>query len=169
MVTTHQHTKQTARVAVLRTKTQVDVSHRTTVHASTQTEVDNRLLVTIVYTGDTGQVTLLIVGTDTLYNVRRQVLQGCLSIAELLTVHFDFRYRLTVNLDVTIVVKLSTRQALHQFLDNRTLGRAEGVCIINQGIALRLDLGQVGCHRSPLQHDGIGKSRWYPWPQACPD
>ena len=130
VVATHVHTEDAACVAVLRTCGQVDVGHRTAVHAGAQSEVEHRLLVAVVNTGNTSQVALLVVGADALDDAGRQVLQGCLSIAELLVVDLNLRYLLTVNLDVTVIVDFGTRQSLHQFLDDGTLRGAVGIGII---------------------------------------
>ena len=130
MVATHHHAKQTTCIALLSTCSQVGIGHRAAVHAGTQSEVEHSLLVTVVDTRDTGQVALLIVGADTLDDAGRQVLQGRLGIAELFVVDLDLRHLLTVNLDVTIVVDLGTRQALHQFLNDGALRRAVGIGII---------------------------------------
>ena len=118
MVTPHLHAEESASIALFSTGGQVDVSHRTAVHAGTQTEVDDRLLVTVVDTSNTSQVTLLVVSPDALHNVGGQILQGGLSVAELLTVDAHLGDRLTINLDITVIVDLGTRQSLHQFLNN---------------------------------------------------
>ena len=130
MVAAHHHAKQASGIAVFRTRSQVGIGHRTAVHAGTQSEVEHGLLVTVVDTRDTGQVALLVVGADTLDDAGRQVLQCCLGIAELLVVDLDLRHLLTVDLDVTVVVDLGTRQALHQFLNDGALRRAVGIGII---------------------------------------
>ena len=116
VVITHIHTEQTTGITLLGTIAQVGIHHRTTVHTCTDTEVEHCLLVTIVDTCDTSQVALLIIGTHLFDNRGGQVLQGCLRIAEILTVDLDLRHLLTIDSDVTILVDVSTRHTLHQFL-----------------------------------------------------
>ena len=68
IVIAHIHTKHTAGIAILGTYAQIGVHHHTTVHTSTDTEVEHSLLITVVDTGDTGQVALLIVCAYLFYN-----------------------------------------------------------------------------------------------------
>ena len=143
IVVTHVHTKQTARIAVLSTLAQVNIHHRTTVHAGTDTEVEHCLLVTIIDTSNTGQVTLFVIRAYLFYNRGRQVLQCCLGITKLLTIHLNLRHGLTINLNIAVVVEFSAWHTLYQFLNNRTLRGAIGISIKDQGITLRLNLGQM--------------------------
>ena len=156
VVVAHIHTEQTARIALLSTVAQIGIYHRTAVHTGTDTEVEHGLLVTIVDTRDTGQVALLIIGADLLDDAGGEVLQSRIGITEVLTIDLDLRHLLTVDGDITVLVDLGTRHTLHQFLNDGALGHAIGVGIEDQGVALRLHLGEVGRHGGTLQHDGVG-------------
>ena len=155
IVITHIHTKQTTRVAVLSTNTQIDIDHRTTVHTCTDTEVEHRLLVTVINTGDTSQVALLVIRANLFNNRSRQVFQCRLSVTEILTINLDLRHLLTIDGDVTVLIDISTRHTLHQFLHHGALWNTISIGIEDQGVTLRLHLGQVSRHCSTLQHDGI--------------
>ena len=155
VVALHHHAEDAARIAVLRAHAQVDVHHLATVHALSQAEVEHRLLIAVIDAGDAAQVALLVVGTDALHDVGGQVLQRSLRVAELLVVHLDLAHRLTVDLDVAVVVHLGTGQALHQLLHHRALGGLEGIGIIYQRVALRLHAGNVLHHLDALQHLGV--------------
>ena len=127
MVATHHHAEQTGSIATLGTGGQVSISKHTAIHALAKPEVDDRLLIAVVNTRDAGQVAFLVVCPDTLYDVCRQVLQGRLGVAELLTVDANLRNGLTVNLDVTVIIDLGSWQTLHQFLNDRAFWSA--VCV----------------------------------------
>ena len=154
----HQTTEDTSGIAFLRTCSQVGIGHHTFVHASLDAEVEHRLLLTVVNTADTGQITLLVVGLDAVDDVRRQVLHGSLRVArhELLTVDQNLLHLLTIDLDGTVVAHLGTRQTTHQLLDDRTFWRTESSSIIYKGIGLQGHLGGLTSNRSTFQHDGVG-------------
>ena len=155
MVAFHQHSEQAGGVAVLCTDTQVDIGHRTTIHAGTKSEVEHHLLVSVVDIGDTGQIALLIVSSDSFYDVGRQVLQGCLHIAKVFLVDLNLLHLLTVDGDVTIFINIGTRQTLHQFLNHRAFRCAEGIGIVYDGVALRLNLGYMSRCGDAFQHHGV--------------
>ena len=157
----HQTVKRTGRITATRTDTHIIVGHETSVHTWLDTKVEHGLLLTIVDTADTSQVTLLVVSLDTVNDVRRQILHGSLRIArhELLTINENLLHLLTIDLDTSVIVDLSTRQALHQFLNHRSLRSTESSGIIHKGVSLQRDLGSMASDRSTLQHDGIGLQR----------
>ena len=159
MVAFHQHSEQAGSVAVLCTDTQVDIGHRTTIHAGTKSEVKHHLLVSVVDIGDTGQVALLIVSSDSFYDVGGQVLQGCLHISKVFLVDLNLLHLLTVDGDVTIFINIGTRQTLHQLFNHRAFRRAEGIGIINDGVAFRLNLGYMSRCCDAFQHHSISTHR----------
>ena len=62
----HHTTEDTAAITVLSTGCQVCIDHDSFIHARLDTKVEDSLFFAIVNTTDTGQVTLLVVGTYTL-------------------------------------------------------------------------------------------------------
>ncbi len=155
VVATHEHAEQAGRVAVLGANAEVGVSHRATVHALTQAEIDDRLLVAVVNAGDTSQVALLVVGANALHNVGGQVLHSRSGVAKLFAVDFDLRHRLTIDLDVAVVVDLSAGQTLHQLFHNRAFGGLKGIGIIYNCVALRIHAGLVLHHYHLLQYVAV--------------
>ena len=162
MVAFHNHAEQAGGVAVLGADTQVDIGHCTTIHSGTKSEVEHRRLVTVVNTGDTCQVALLIVCSDSFDDVGGQVLQGCLHISKVFLVDLDLLHLLTVDGDVTVVIDLGSRQTLHQLLHHRTLGSAEGIGVVNQRVALRLHLSHMSRCGDAFQHHSIATHRYRP-------
>ena len=140
------------------TCSQVKVCHYTLVHTSLNTEVKHCLFFTILDTRNTGKIALLIVGLDTIDDIRRQILQSRLSITghKLLTVNQELLHLLTIDLNSTIIAHLGTWQSSYEFLDYRTLRRTESCCIIHKGIGLQSYLRSMGRHCGTLQHNGIG-------------
>ena len=122
------HSHQTCRIAVLRTDTNVIISHETFIHAFLHSEVESGFLITIVDTRDTAQVALLVIHLDALDDRSRQVLHGRLRIAghKLLTTHLHFLHLFSVDGDLTVVVDLCTRNTLHQFLCHRAFRHTIG-------------------------------------------
>ena len=162
----HHSTHATTSIAMLGTDSQIDIGHKTMVHTFLNTEVEHRLLLTILNTRDTGEVALLVVGTDALNDVRGQVLQGRLCIAghKLLTIDENLLDLLAIDLDGSIVADLSTRETLDKFLDHRSLGRAIRARVIHKGISLERHLRGMSRDSGTLQHDGIG----FEGDGACP-
>ena len=157
----HHSPHATTSIAMLGTRSQVEVEHEAVVHTFLNTEVEHRLFLTILDTRDTGQIALLVVGTDALDDVRRQVLEGRLRIArhKLLTIDEDLLDLLTIDLDRSILADLSSGETLDQLLDHRSLGRAIRARVIDKGIGLERDLRGMSSDGSALQHDGIGLER----------
>ena len=143
---------------MLRACGEIDVGHDTLVHATLDAEVEHGLLLTVLNAADAREVALLVVGLDTVDDVRRQVLEGRLRVArhELLTIDEDLLDLLAIDLDGTVVADLSARQTLDELLDNRALGRAERARVIYKGIGLERHLRGMSRHRGAFQHDGIG-------------
>ena len=154
----HQAIERTTRISATCTDTNIIVSHEASVHTWLNTEVKHSLLFAVLNTTDTGQITLLVVGLDTVDNVRRQVLHGRLRITshKLLTINEDFLHFLTIDLDTTVVADLSTRKSLNQFLDHRTFWGTEGSSVVDEGVCLQRYLSCMSCNGSTLQHDSIG-------------
>ena len=150
-------THQAARIAALRTRTKVGICEEAPVHARLDTEVQHGLLVTVVDTRHAGKIALLIVGTNIIDDVCRQVLHGCLCVTrhEFLTVNENLFNRLTIDGDLAVVIHLGTWQFLHQLLSNTTLRGTIGGCIIDEGIFLHRHLRGLGRCRYAFQHDCI--------------
>ena len=94
----------------------VNVGEYSFVHASLDSEVEDSLLIAIVDTGDTAEVTLLVVCFDGVYYRCRQVLHCRLCIAghEFLSVNENLLDGLTVDLDCSVVADLGARKFLHE-------------------------------------------------------
>ena len=160
-VVLHHAAKDTGGITVLGTCRQIRIHHHAFVHARLDTEVEHRLLLTVVDTRHTGQVALLVVGLDTVDDVGRQVLQGRLGVAhhELLTIHQDLLHLLTVHLDGTVIAHLCTGQTFHELFHYRSLRCTEGGGVIYEGIRFQGHLRGACGDRRPFQHDGIGCQR----------
>ena len=143
---------------MLRACGEIDVGHDTLVHATLDTEVEHGLFLTVLNTANAREVALLVVGLDTIDDVRRQVLEGRLGIArhELLTIDEDLLDLLAIDLDGTVVADLSARQTLDELLYHRAFGRAERARVIYKGIGLERHFRGMSRHRGAFQHDGIG-------------
>ena len=117
-----------AHIAVFRPSGHVGITEPTLVHAFLYGQVEHRLLLTVVNTGDTCQIGLLVVGFQLLYHIYRQVLQTGLYVSteELLAVDHNLRQVLTVDFHITLVVNLRTGQLLHQLLEHGSLGGTIG-------------------------------------------
>ena len=154
----HHAPEYTACITVFSTGCDIGIHHHTFVHTGLDTEVEHRLLLTIVDTADARQIALLIIGFDTIDNVCGQILDGSLRVAshEFLTVDEDFLDFLTVDLDRAIVADLCTRQTLDEFLYHRTLWRTEGICVIYKCVGFQSYFRSMGRHSSTFQHNGIG-------------
>ena len=138
----HHGSHASAKVTAVRADTEIDIGHETFVHTWFDTEVEHRLFLTVLDTTDAGEVALLIVGLDAVDDVGGQVLEGGLRVAchELLTIHEDLLHFLSVDLDGSVVIDLSTRETLHEFFHHRTFWRTEGTCIIHKGVGLQRHL-----------------------------
>ena len=154
----HPASEDATAIAFLCACRQIGIKHETFVHTTLDTKIEHRLLLTIIDTADTCQVTLLVVGLHPLNDRGRQVLHSRLGIArhELLAIDHDFLYLLTIDSNLTIVIDLSTRQTLHQLFDHGTLGGAVCRGVIYEGVGLQRYLGSLSGHGGTLQHDGIG-------------
>ena len=157
-VVLHDTTENTASIAVLRTCSQVGIDHDTLVHTCLDAEVEHGFFLTVIDTADTGQVTLLVVCAHALNNRGGQVLHGGLRITrhKLLTINLNFLHLLTVDGNLTVVIDLSTRQTLHQFLHNGALWCTVGRSIIYKGVGLHNHLCGITRHNGVLQHDSVG-------------
>ena len=138
----HHTTEDTAAITVLSTGCQVCIDHDTFVHTCLDAEVENRFLFTIINTADTRQITLLVVGTYTLDDRGGQILHGSLCITghELLAIHHNLLNLFTIDGYLTVVINLGSWKALHQFLNNGTLGCTISRGIIYKGVCLDNDL-----------------------------
>ena len=113
-------------VAVLGACGEVDVAKYTLIHAFLHRQVEHGLLLTVVNAGDTGQVTLLVVGLQLIHHIHGEVLQAGLHVAaeELLAIHHQLLHLLTIDLHVTIFIHLGTGEFLDQLLQHSALGGA---------------------------------------------
>ena len=141
-VVLHHATEDTASITVFGTGCQVGINHDTLVHTGLNTKIEDGFLFTVLNTGNTSHIALLVVCLDVIDDVCGQILHGCLGIAchELLTVNKDFLHLLTINLNRTIVAHLGTGETTHQLFNNRAFGRTIGSGIINEGVLLDSDL-----------------------------
>ena len=160
---THQHkahlvgktrTHATRSIAVLRTARNVEIGHVATVHTLLDGEVDDGLLVAVFNTRNTCLIGLLVVELHVLDDIHRDIFQGSLNVTqhELLTIKQDFLDHLAIDGDVAILVNLSTRDALNQFLNGRAFGCTVGIWIIHQRILLDDNLGSTPRDHHLFQH-----------------
>lgn len=63
-------------VAILVTHTQVDIGNHTLVHTFLYTEVEHGLFLSIIDTSHLGEIALLVVCLDLIYDAGRQVFSG---------------------------------------------------------------------------------------------
>ena len=135
---------------------QVSIDNPSLSHVTLGSEVQNRLLLTVIDTCDAAVVTLPVVSLEFLHHLAVQVLHGHLLVLpeEFLALHEDAAHRLSVDLDGTILAHLSSRQLAHQFLQGRTLGQAVGIRIIDEGVSLHLHLRQGSRHVEVLHRLG---------------
>ena len=154
----HQTTEDTAAITILGTCSQVGIEHDTFIHTCLDTKVEHGFLLTIVNTTDASQVALLVISSYALDNVCWQVLHGSFRIArhKLLTINLNLLYLFTVDGNLTVVINLSTRQTLYQFLYDRTLWCTVGRSIIYKGVGLDYHLRRITSNRGTFQHDSIG-------------
>ena len=145
------------RVSVLGAVAHVGVDEPPLLHALLDGQVQYGLLLAVVDAGDAAVVALLFVRLQFFHHLCRDVLHGHLCVVgkEFLAVHHDFRHRLAVDLDGSVVAHLGTGQFLHQFLQVRALGHAEGTGVEDKRVLLHLHLSQLGRHGSLLHHLGI--------------
>ena len=136
---------------------QIGIQHDTLVHTRLDTKVEHSLFFAIINTAYTSQVTLLVVGSYTLYYIGRQVLHSGLGITnhELFTIHHNLLHLFTIDRNLAVIVNLGTWQSLYQFLNHGAFRGTEGSSIIDKGIGLQRHLGSLTCHRCTLQHHGI--------------
>ena len=157
----HHSSHAPACITLLSTDSEVDIGHDTMIHAFLDAKVEHGLFLTILNARDTGQITLLVIGTDALNDIRGQVLQSCLRITrhELLTVDEDLLHLLAIDLDGSIIAHLSTREALHEFLNDGSLGGAIRTGIIYKGVGLEGHLRGMGSDGGTFQHNRIRLER----------
>ena len=145
-------------IPVLGTHTEIDVGHGSLAHASLGTEVEHRLLVTVVDAGDTCQVALLIVGFHLVDDACRDILHGRLGVTghKLFTVEHDLFHLLAVDGDLTVVAHLSAGQSLDEFLDGGAFGGTVSSAVIYKGVLLECHLQCLSRHLCLFEHHGIG-------------
>ena len=152
------------RITVMCTTGEVEVGHVAAIHTLLNGKVEHRLLITIVDTGDTRLVALLVVELHILDDGDGQILQRRLRIAEheLLAVDEDFLYLLTVDGDVAILVHLGTGHTLNQLFNRRALRGAISLRTIDQ----RVFPNDNGCSAPSddgfLQHHALGRHQQVP-------
>ena len=145
-------------IPVFGTHAKVDVGYGTFAHARLGTEVEHRLLITVVDTGDACQVTLLVVGLHLVDDARRDILHGRFGISghKLLAVEHDLFHLFAVDGDLAVVAHLSAGQSLDEFLDGGALGSAVGSTVIYKGVLFERHLQGLRCHLCLFEHHGIG-------------
>ena len=138
--------------------TQVEVGHVATVHTFLNREVEHGFFLTILDSGDTRLIALLIVELHVLDDAHGDILQRRLYIAQhkLLTIQQNLFHLLTVDGDVAIFINFGTWNALNQLFDRRTLGGAVGFGVIQDGVLLHNHLCCTTGNHSLLQHDTLG-------------
>jgi len=147
----------TSHVAVFRTSGHIGITEPPLVHAFLYGQVEHRLLLTVVNTGDTCQIGLLVVGFQLLYHIYRQILQTGLYVStkELLPVDHNLRQVLTVDFHIPLVINLRTGQLLHQLFEHGSLGGTISRGIIDQCIFHHLHLRRFCRNHSLGQHHRI--------------
>ena len=151
-------THQSGRIAVLGADAEVVVGEVALVHTGLDAKVEHRLFLTVVNAGDACQVALFLIGFDVVHNVYGQILQCSLGVArhKLTSVHLDFLHLAAIDGNLAVVVDLGTWQFLHQFLDDRSLRRAIGSGIIDEGVFLHRHLRCLTGSHHAFQHHGVG-------------
>ena len=153
------HRRQPDAVAVVGAVAHVGVHLQTAAGAALGDELEHEVFLTVVDTRQLRQVALLVVGLHLVDDVRRQVLHHGVVVArhEVAAVHLEALHVLAVDADRPVVVDLSAGQRLHQRLDDRPLGHAEGVGVVDDGVVLDDHLGQVGRDDGLAQLDHVGR------------
>ena len=110
-VVLHPSSEDAAAIAVACTCSQVGIQHDTFVHALLNAKVEHRLFLAVIHATDACLVALFVVGLDTFYDARRQVLQRRLRVTghKLLAVDHDLLHLLAVDGDFAVIVNLCTR------------------------------------------------------------
>ena len=105
-------------------------------HVGFYLQVHDRLLLSVIYSGDTGQVTFTLIRLDTVYDIDREILGGHGAvIAEiLLSVHKYPGDGTSVDRYSSVLIHLNTRKPLDELLQHRSLGNTERTYVEHQGI-----------------------------------
>ena len=140
------------------TYTEIDVGYGALAHTRLGTEVEHRLLITVVDTRDPCQVTLLVVSFHLVDDACRDVFHGRLGVAghKLLTVEHDLLHFLAIDGDLAIVVDLCAGQSLDEFLDGGALRSTVGGTVVYKGVLLERHLQGLRRHLCLFEHHGIG-------------
>ena len=127
-VVLHHGSHEAFRVAVVCAHAHVGVRKHAFVHASLYAEIENSRLVAVVNACHASEIALLVISLDLVHDGCGQVFEGRLRVArhKLLSVNLDLLDLFAVDRYLSAFVDLGTRQALHQLLDGRPLGCAEG-------------------------------------------
>ena len=156
-VVLHHGSHEAFRVAVVCAHAHVDVRKHALVHAFLYAEIENCRLVAVVNACHASQIALLVISLDFVHDGCGQVLEGCLRVArhKLLSVHLDLLYLFAVDRYLSAFVDLGTRQALHQFLNGRSLGCAESRRVVDERVFLHHHLHGLSRHGCSLEHYGV--------------
>ena len=157
------HGCQSDAISVVGAVAQVGVGLYAVACAALGCELEYEVVVAVVDARHTTQVTFLVVCLHFVDDIRRQVFHHRVVVArhEVAAVQLEFPDLLAVDRDFSVFVDFGARQHLYQCLDDRTLGHAEGVGIIDHGIVFDDHLRDVGgdycllyLHAVGLQRDG---------------
>ena len=145
---------ESARIELLCTVSCIEVSEPSLLEALLDGQVEHRLFLTVVNTGDTAKVRLLVIGLHLVHNLCRQVLHGhALVVAEeLLTAHEDAPHGLAVHLDGAILDG-HTWQFLDEVFEHTSFWHLECVGIEDEGVVLHLHFLQLCRHHRRCQFD----------------
>ena len=152
------HGRQSYAVAAVGAYAHVGVHLQAVACAALGNKFQHEVVLAVVDVGHSRQVAFLIVGLHLVDDIRWQVLHHGIVVSrhEVASVHLEFLHTLAVDGDGAVVVDFRTGQCLHQCLDDRAFGHAEGVGVIYQRVVLHHHLRDVGRHLCPFQLHGVG-------------
>ena len=155
------HGRQTETVAIVGTIAEVGISLYAIAGAALGDELECEVVITIVDTRHSRQVTFIVVGLHLIDHIRRQVLHHGVVVArhEVTTVELELAHFLTVDADLAVVVDLRTGERLHQSLNHRTFRHTEGIGVIDYRIVADHHLRQIGGDDSLVELHGAGFHR----------
>ena len=151
------HGCQSDAIAPIRTDADIRIGLQSSSGTSLRDEFQHKVVITVVNTCQSTQVTLLVVSLYLINHIRWQVLHHCIIIAchEVTSVQLKAFHVLSVDADFTVVINLSAWQSLYECLDDRAFWYTIGVGIIHYRIILDNHLRQIGCHYGIGQLQGI--------------
>ena len=122
-------------------------------HIGFYLQIHDRLLLTVIYSGDACQVTLSLIGLDTVYDVNRKILgsHGTVISKILLTVNQYPGHGTAVYGYASVLIHLYAGQSLDKFLQDRTFRHTESTHVEHQGIINHLS------RRKRILNNRLGK------------